>query len=157
MSHLLGIGATRQTKCRERNFDFCPTARENRAGRRGWLGGRPKFLNFNIFYKKPPPCNRAPVAFAFMQLFDLTHPEGPRGIPVPGGGKIKSPNWAGCYRRDLPLKSNSKNVLFYSTFGCDTAPQLYPSKSSKWGLFSGLLYKNWEFGGCIKQDMKVTI
>ena len=134
MSHLLGIGATRQTKCRERNFDFCPTARENRAGRRGWLGGQPKFLNFNIFYKKPPPCNRAP-----------------------GGGKIKSPNWAGCYRRDLPLKSNSKNVLFYSFFGCDTAPQLYPSKSSKWGLFSGLLYKNWEFGGCIKQDMKVTI
>ena len=54
VSHLFGIRTTRQTKRWERNFDFWPTAGENGAGRRGWPGGRPKFWNFNIFYKRDP-------------------------------------------------------------------------------------------------------
>ena len=54
VSHLFGIGTTRQTKRWERNFDFWPTAGENGAGRRGWPGGRQKFWNFNIFYKRDP-------------------------------------------------------------------------------------------------------
>ena len=54
VSHLFGIGTTRQTKRWERNFDFWPTARENGAGKRGWPGGRQKFWNFNIFYKRVP-------------------------------------------------------------------------------------------------------
>ena len=54
VSHLFGIGTTRQTKCWERNFEFWPTAGENGAGRRGWPGGRQKFWKFNIFYKRDP-------------------------------------------------------------------------------------------------------
>ena len=79
--HLFGIGTTRQTKHRERNFDFWPMAREN--GPEGWAGrgGQPKFWNFNISYKKDPSLNKWPVAFGFMQLFDPTHPEGSRGTP----------------------------------------------------------------------------
>jgi len=93
VSHLFGIGTTRQIKCWERNFDFWPTARENRAGRRGWPGGQQKFWNFNIFYKRDPCLNRAPIIFCFLQLFDPTHPEGPTGTLRPrgvsGGVKIK--------------------------------------------------------------------
>ena len=54
VSHLFRIGTSRETKCWERNFDFWPTAGENGAGRRGWPGGRQKFWNFNIFYKRDP-------------------------------------------------------------------------------------------------------
>ena len=102
VSHLFGIGTTRQTKCWERNFEFWPTA-----GRRDWPGCRPKFWNFNISYKRDPPLNRAPISFCFIQLFDLTHPEDPTGIFY----KI--------------TKSNSRNILFCSTFWFDAAPSLY--------------------------------
>ena len=45
MSHLLGIRATKQTKCWELNFHFWPTARENRPeGGAGW--GQLKFLEY---------------------------------------------------------------------------------------------------------------
>ena len=54
VSYLFGNGRTRQTKCWERNFDFWPTAQENGAERQGWPGGRQKFWNFNIFYKRDP-------------------------------------------------------------------------------------------------------
>jgi hypothetical protein len=54
VSYLFGNGRTRRKKCWERNFDFLPRALENGAGRRGWLGGRPKFWNFNNFYKRDP-------------------------------------------------------------------------------------------------------
>ena len=61
LSHLIKIGTTRRAKCWERNFDFLPTAGENRAGRQGWLGGGPKLWNFNILYKKGPSIYQVPV------------------------------------------------------------------------------------------------
>ena len=86
VSHLFGIGTTRQTKRWERNFDFWPTARENGAGRQGWPGGRQKFWNFIIFYKWDPCLNWSLVIFCFMKNFNPTHPEGPTGTPGSWGG-----------------------------------------------------------------------
>ena len=56
-----------------------PRKRGRKAGLAGWAT---KILEFQLFYKSDPPWNQAPVAFAFMQLFDLMHPEGRRGTPL---------------------------------------------------------------------------
>ena len=100
----------------ERNFEFWPTARENGAGRQSWPGGRPKFWNFNISYKRDPPENRAPVTFGFMQHFDPTHPEGSRGTTGSQEGVNQKSKLGYFLYKEPPLKSNCKNILFNSTF-----------------------------------------
>ena len=89
-------------------------ARENRLESKAGHGAT-KILEFHYFFKNGTPKNQALVAFVFLQLFDPTHPEGPRGTPVPRGVIIKSQNW-GIFTEGNPLKSNSKNILLYSTF-----------------------------------------
>ena len=92
VSHLFGIGTTRQTKRWERNFDFWPTAGENGAGRRGWPGGRPKFWNFNISYKRDPPKIRRWSLLVLCNFLIRRTPRAP-GVPQgPGRVKIKSQN-----------------------------------------------------------------
>ena len=83
--HLLRIKTTRWTKHWEWNFEFCPTAGENGAGRQGWPGGRPNFGISLFFTKGTPPLKQVPIAFCFMHFFDPTHHKGPTGPP--GGVK----------------------------------------------------------------------
>ena len=54
-SYLFGNRTMRWTKRCKRNFEFRPTARENRAGRRGWQGANQNFGISIFFYKRNTP------------------------------------------------------------------------------------------------------
>ena len=82
VSHLFGIGTTKQTERWEPNFDFWPTAGENAAGRPGWPGGQLKLWKFKHFLLKGPQLKLGANHFLFYATFDPTHPEGPAGTPI---------------------------------------------------------------------------
>ena len=83
VSHHFGIGTRRQRKRWERNFDFWPTAQENRAGRWGWPGGQPKFWNLNFFKGTPSKIGRR-LLFVLCNFLIRCTPRAPRVPSGPG-------------------------------------------------------------------------
>ena len=79
MSYLFRNRTTRQTKRCEQNFDFQPTARENKAGRRDWPGVNQN-CGISTILKKGTPLKSGAGRY-FVHLFDTTHPKGFRGTP----------------------------------------------------------------------------
>ena len=88
---------TMQKKCCERNFDFQPMYRDNRARRWGWPWVQPKFWNFNIFHKRDPLYNQVTFLCNFLIWYTPKAPE----VPLrPRRVKIKIQNYGIFYRRD---------------------------------------------------------
>ena len=75
-----------------------------------------------------------------MPFFDLTHPKGPKGTPLAQEGENQKSKLLYFLKKGPQLKSNYKNLLFFSTFQFDTAPRHYGLiKGPKRGLYPGWL------------------